>query len=165
MRLDDDASVHDTHLLLRCVLFSNTNTNTTDTAASNPATDLQIDPVAAATMATAYRGYLYDHVLPLCLGGFSSGILSPGGSPANSNSNSANSNGNENRSPQHSSANGGGGPGVRLDLTDAQALGVVGDLAALLQALVQVTTKEDVATYLQQALPQLGWSNQASQAA
>lgn len=28
VRLDDDANVHDAELLLRCVLFSNTNTNT-----------------------------------------------------------------------------------------------------------------------------------------
>ena len=54
---------------------------------------------------------------------------------------------------------------MRLDLTDAQALGVVGDLAALLQAVIQVSSKENMATYLQQVLPQLGWSHQASQAA
>ncbi len=130
-----------------------------DTPGSNHA--LQVDPLAALSMASDFQGYLYDHVLPLCIGGFSSGILSSGGSPSRGR-------GNENQSPQHSITNGGGGYnllGARLDLADAQALNVVGDLALLLQALVQVTSKEDVATYLQQALPQLGWSNQASQAA
>ena len=122
---------------------------------ANGANTLQIDPAAAAGMANAYRGYLFDHVLPLCLGGYSSGIVASDGSPTN---------GNENRSPQHCSGN---EPlrardGVRLDLSDAQALGVVGDVGMLLLALAQVTSKEDVATYMQQALPRLGWSNQAT---
>ena len=142
------------------------NTGVSDTV-DEGATRLPIEPSVVAGVAQAFRQYLLDRALPLALGGFTSGVVTLQSS----------SYGTENQSPQSQSSTAAGvasglsgesrglAAWVRLDLTDAQAMNVISDLAALLFTLSQLLGREEVARYLQHALPRLGWGAQSSQGA
>jgi hypothetical protein len=126
------------------------------------ATHLPIDPSAAAGMAQAFRQYMLDQVLPLCLGGFTSGVVSldhaaAGGGRSDGNTSTAESVASGQQGDSH-------GPyWTRIDLSDAQAMGAIADLASLLCSLTQLLGREEMAGYLQHVLPRLGWGQQASQ--
>ena len=122
----------------------------------------------------AFRNYLYEQALPLVLGGMNTGYLDPSTLSASPElatmSPTARQGGAAGNGLGKSGGNGGarGQEGeatshVMLNAKDPQSIAVVGEAAVLLHAVVGAHGREEVAGYLQQALPVFGWGPQAVQ--
>lgn len=121
----------------------------------------------------AFRNFMFEQALPLCLGGIATGYTVEGGSrpPAEV---SLNSSARERMPTFSSSGSNGNGidnnsegesvPGLRLNLADAQTQNIVLEVGCVLHQVILAYGKEDVISYLQQALPVFGWGHSSIQA-
>jgi len=112
----------------------------------------------------AFRNFMFEQALPLCLGGIATGYTVEGGSRAPAEV-SLNSSARENMPTLTNGHNHQGDiPGLRLNLADAQTQNIVLEVACLVYQVILAYGKEDVTGYLRQALPVFGWGHSSMHA-
>jgi hypothetical protein len=120
--------------------------------------DAQRSANVSPQLVTAFKNYMFEQALPLCLGGIATGYT------VGSGTNSAAT------SPTAASLGGGVGrgidanPGLVLNLADAQTQNIVIEIASLVYATIASYGKDEVLHYLQNALPVFGWGQHSVQA-
>ena len=121
--------------------------------------DTQRAPTLPLQLVHAFRNFMFDKALPLCLGGMVTGYSLDSWSQGNSDSSTGSSLSSFGNSLQRCEV-----PGLRLNLADAQTQNIVLEVGSLLHTATQAYGKEHMVGYLQQALPLFGWGANSTQA-
>jgi hypothetical protein len=127
--------------------------------------DAQRASNVSAQLVHAYKNYVFEQALPLCLGGIATGYTVDTGASADG--------GNAGTCTSSSAASEGSGAdqnskientvGLVLNLQDAQTQNIVIEVASFVYAVVGAYGKEDTVRYLQNALPAFNWGSHATQ--